>query len=64
MAPCLRSPTGRRRGPCAKAETLMRLVPADVPLVADLQIDTRDVARLRLRVPPRQPNCCQAAPRT
>jgi hemolysin D len=24
----------------------MRLVPADVPLVADLQIDTRDVARL------------------
>jgi hemolysin D len=29
-----------------EAETLMRLVPADVPLVADLQIDTRDVARL------------------
>jgi len=29
-----------------EAETLMRLVPSDVPLVADLQIDTRDVARL------------------
>lgn len=30
-----------------EAETLMRLVPDDVPLMADLQIDTRDVARLR-----------------
>jgi len=29
-----------------EAETLMRLVPTDAPLVADLQIDTRDVARL------------------
>lgn len=29
-----------------EAETLMRLVPSDVPLMADLQIDTRDVARL------------------
>lgn len=29
-----------------EAETLMRLIPDDVPLVADLQIDTRDVARL------------------
>lgn len=29
-----------------EAETLMRLVPDDVPLMADLQIDTRDVARL------------------
>ena len=28
------------------AEPLMRLVPADAPLVADLQVDTRDVARL------------------
>lgn len=29
-----------------EAETLMRLVPADVPLLAELQVDTRDVARL------------------
>ena len=29
-----------------EAETLMRLVPVDVPLIAELQIDTRDVARL------------------
>jgi HlyD family secretion protein len=28
------------------AEPLIRLVPADAPLVADLQVDTRDVARL------------------
>jgi hemolysin D len=28
------------------AEPLMRLVPADAPLVAELQVDTRDVARL------------------
>jgi hemolysin D len=30
------------------AEPLMRLVPADASLVADLQVDTRDVARLHL----------------
>jgi HlyD family secretion protein len=29
-----------------EAETLMRLVPSDVPLIAEIQIDTRDVARL------------------
>lgn len=29
------------------AEPLFRLVPADAPLVADIQIDTRDVARLK-----------------
>ena len=29
-----------------EAETLMRLVPSDVPLIAELQVDTRDVARL------------------
>lgn len=31
-----------------EAETLMRLVPASAPLVAEVQIDTRDVARLRV----------------
>jgi len=31
-----------------EAETLMRLVPADVPLIAELQVDTRDVARVRV----------------
>lgn len=34
-----------------EAETLMRLVPADVPLIAELQIDTRDVARLHVDDP-------------
>jgi HlyD family secretion protein len=31
-----------------EAETLMRLVPANVPLIAEAQIDTRDVARLHI----------------
>ena len=31
-----------------EAETLMRLVPTSAPLVAEVQIDTRDVARLHL----------------
>src|SRR5215471_3278290 len=31
-----------------EAETLMRLVPANVPLIAEVQVDTRDVARLHL----------------
>ena len=31
-----------------EAETLMRLVPADVPLIAESQVDTRDVARVRV----------------
>jgi membrane fusion protein, hemolysin D len=30
------------------AEPLVRLVPADVPLVAEVEIDTRDVARIRV----------------
>jgi hemolysin D len=34
-----------------EAETLMRLVPADRPLLAEVQIDTRDVARLNLGDP-------------
>jgi HlyD family secretion protein len=34
-----------------EAETLMRLVPANVPLVAEVQVDTRDVARLRIGDP-------------
>ena len=34
-----------------EAETLMRLVPADRPLLAEVQIDTRDVARLHLGDP-------------
>lgn len=31
-----------------EAETLIRLVPSAAPLIAEVQIDTRDVARLRL----------------
>ncbi len=31
-----------------EAETLMRLVPADAPLIAEVQVDTRDVARLHV----------------
>ena len=31
-----------------EAETLIRLVPADAPLLAELQVDTRDVARLHV----------------
>jgi HlyD family secretion protein len=31
-----------------EAETLMRLVPASAPLLAEVQVDTRDVARLHL----------------
>jgi HlyD family secretion protein len=31
-----------------EAEPLVRLVPADAPIVADIHIDTRDVARLRV----------------
>ena len=34
-----------------EAEPLVRLVPADAPIVADIQIDTRDVARLRVGDP-------------
>lgn len=34
-----------------EAETLMRLVPVDRPLLAEVQIDTRDVARLHLGDP-------------
>jgi hemolysin D len=34
-----------------EAETLMRLVPANRPLLAEVQIDTRDVARLHLGDP-------------
>jgi hemolysin D len=34
-----------------EADTLMRLVPADRPLLAEVQIDTRDVARLHLGDP-------------
>jgi hemolysin D len=34
-----------------EAETLMRLVPTDRPLLAEVQIDTRDVARLHLGDP-------------
>jgi HlyD family secretion protein len=34
-----------------EAEPLMRLVPADVPLVAEVEIDTRDVARLHVGDP-------------
>jgi membrane fusion protein, hemolysin D len=34
-----------------EAEPLIRLVPADAPLVADIQIDTRDVARLKIGDP-------------
>ena len=34
-----------------EAEPLLRLVPADAPIVADIQIDTRDVARLHLGDP-------------
>ena len=30
---------------------MMRLVPADAPLVAEVEIDTRDVARVRLGDP-------------
>src|SRR5207248_4038499 len=33
------------------AEPLLRLVPADAPIIADIQIDTRDVARLHLGDP-------------
>jgi hemolysin D len=33
------------------AEPLFRLVPADVPLVAEVEIDTRDVARIRIGDP-------------
>jgi HlyD family secretion protein len=31
-----------------EAETLMRIVPTDAPLLAEVQVDTRDVARLHL----------------
>jgi len=34
-----------------EAETLMRLVPANGPLIAEVQIDTRDVARLHIGDP-------------
>jgi hemolysin D len=34
-----------------EAEPLLRLVPADAPIVADIHIDTRDVARLRVGDP-------------
>jgi hemolysin D len=34
-----------------EAEPLLRLVPADAPIIADIQIDTRDVARLHLGDP-------------
>ena len=34
-----------------EAEPLLRLVPANAPIVADLRIDTRDVARLRVGDP-------------
>lgn len=34
-----------------EAEPLMRLVPADVPLVAEVEIDTRDVARVHIGDP-------------
>lgn len=34
-----------------EAEPLMRLVPADVPLVAEIEIDTRDVARVHVGDP-------------
>jgi HlyD family secretion protein len=34
-----------------EAEPLLRLVPADAPLIADIQIDTRDVARLHIGDP-------------
>jgi membrane fusion protein, hemolysin D len=34
-----------------EAEPLVRLVPADAPIVADIRIDTRDVARLRVGDP-------------
>ena len=34
-----------------EAEPLMRLVPADVPLVAEVEIDTRDVARIHVGDP-------------
>ena len=34
-----------------EAEPLLRLVPADAPIVADIRIDTRDVARLHLGDP-------------
>lgn len=34
-----------------EAEPLLRLVPADAPVIADIQIDTRDVARLHLGDP-------------
>jgi HlyD family secretion protein len=33
------------------AEPLIRLVPADVPLVAEVEIETRDVARVRVGDP-------------
>src|SRR5439155_4894224 len=31
-----------------EAEPLLRLVPADTPIVADIRVDTRDVARLKV----------------
>jgi HlyD family secretion protein len=34
-----------------EAETLMRLVPAGAPLIAEVEVDTRDVARLRIGDP-------------
>ena len=34
-----------------EAEPMIRLVPADAPLVAEVEIDTRDVARVRLGDP-------------
>jgi hemolysin D len=34
-----------------EAETLMRLVPTDAPLLAEVEVDTRDVGRLRLGNP-------------
>ena len=34
-----------------EAEPLIRLVPADAPIVADIRVDTRDVARLRVGDP-------------
>ncbi len=34
-----------------EAEPLIRLVPADVPLVAEVEVDTRDVARLHIGDP-------------
>jgi HlyD family secretion protein len=34
-----------------EAEPLLRLVPADAPIIANIQIDTRDVERLHLGDP-------------